>query len=109
LLVGLSVFCEYGFLASYEFGFPNVWHFLYSAAGVAAVIAVVWLVLPAFKRVRTGKADPDWTNYWRPYRLAALFSLFSIFALMTGHLIYLSFLSFLLFLLPILARPRAQP
>jgi hypothetical protein len=62
--------------------------------------------LPAFKR---GRADPDWTNYWRPYRLAALFSLFSLFALMTGYFIYLSFLSFLLFLLPTPARPKVQP
>jgi hypothetical protein len=65
MLVGLTVFCGYGFLASYELGFLNVWHFVYAAVGVAAVIAAVWLAIPVFRRVRMGTADPDWTNYRR--------------------------------------------
>jgi hypothetical protein len=72
LLIGLSLFCGFGFLASYEFGFPNVWHFLYCAVGVAAVVTAMWLVFPALRRVVAGAADRDWTNYRRLYRLAAL-------------------------------------
>lgn len=103
-----SSFCGYGFLASYELGFPSIWHFVYAVVGLAAIVAAVWLVFPAFKRV-TGNANPDWPSYWRPYRLAALFSLFSVIAFTTGHFIYLSFLGFLLFLVPFPAKPRAQP
>ncbi len=109
LLLGLTVFCGFGFLASYELGFPTVWHFLYGVVGAVAVMAAVWLMSPLLEWMMTGIADPHWTNYWRFYRLTALFSLFSVIAFMTGHLVYLSFLGFLLFLLPIPAKPRAQP
>jgi hypothetical protein len=109
LLLGLALFCGYGFLASYEFGFPNVWHFIYGVVGLAAIGAAVWLVFPALKWPITGIADPHWTGYCRPSRLSALFSLLSVIAFMTGHFIYLSFLGFLLFLFPIPAKPKALP
>jgi hypothetical protein len=85
LLFGLAIFCGYGFLASYELGFPNVFHFLYGAIGLAEVASVAWLVLPAFKWPLSGTADPQWRSYWRPARLAALFSLISLTAPMTGR------------------------
>jgi hypothetical protein len=109
LLVGLAVFCGYGFLASYELGFPIVWHSLYGVVGAVAVMAAVCLISPFLQWMMTGIADPPWTNYWRLYRLTTPFSLLSVFAFMTGHFVYLSFLGFLLFLLPIPLRPRAQP
>jgi hypothetical protein len=62
--------------------------------GVAAVVTAVWLVFPAFRRVVTGAADPDWTNYRRLYRLAALFTLFSVMAFVIGHFVHLSLSSF---------------
>jgi hypothetical protein len=109
LLVSVALFCGYGFLASYELGFPNVWHAIYAAAGVAAVIGAVWLIFPPLKSMITGTADAQWAAYWRPLRLAAFFSLFSVYALMTGYFAYLAFLLFLLFLLPVPAKPRTQP
>jgi hypothetical protein len=109
LLVGLALFCGYGFLASYELGFPNVWHAIYGGTGVAAVIGAVWLIFPALKSMITGTADPQWAGYWRPLRLAAFFSLFSVVALMTGNFANLAFLLFLLFLLPVPSKRRTQP
>lgn len=112
LLVGLTLFCGYGFLASFEPGFgkfPNVFHAFYGVIGVAALVGAVWLVRSALKWMMTGASDPHWANYCRLYRLAALFSLFSVIAFMTGHFVSLSFLGFLLFLLPIPAKPRTQP
>jgi hypothetical protein len=108
-LAGLALFCGYGFLAAGELGFPNVWHFLYGAAGLAALAGAVWLVLPAFQWMMTGSADLHWASYWHPYRLLALFSLFSVLALTTGDFFNLGFLVLLLFLLPIPAKPRTQP
>ena len=90
--MGVALSCGYGFLASYEFGFPNVWHFLYCAVGVVAVMVALWLEFPAFKRVMTGSAD--WKSYWRLFQLAALFSLFSGIAFMIGHVAHLSLVSF---------------
>jgi hypothetical protein len=107
--MGVALSCGYGFLASYELGFPKVWHFLYGTAGVAAMVGALWLVFPVWKWIRTGTADPQWMSYWRPYRLAALFSLLSVVALMTGNFSNLWFLLFLFFLVPIPAEPRAQP
>lgn len=55
LLVGLTLFCGFGFLASFEPGFgtfPNVFHALYGAAGVLAVAGAVWLVIPVCKRTQ---------------------------------------------------------
>jgi hypothetical protein len=89
LLLSLTAFCGFGFLASYEFQFPNVWQFLYCAMGVAAVMAAVWMVFPGLKRLMTGTADPKPTNYRRLFRPAAIFGIFSIIALMTGHLVHL--------------------
>jgi hypothetical protein len=103
LLAGLAFFCGYGFLASYELGFPNVWHVSYGTAGVVALVGAAWLAIAAAQAEQGGGA------YWRPFRLAALFSLFSVFALMTGDLANLGFLLFLLFLLPIPAKPRTSP
>jgi hypothetical protein len=94
VLLGLTAFCGFGFLASYEFGFPNVLHFLYCFVGVVAMLAAGVLVFPAFKLLRTGIADPDRTNYQGLYRLAALFRLFSVIAFMTGHFVHLLLLSF---------------
>jgi hypothetical protein len=45
LLVGVALFCGFGFLASYELGFPNIFHLLYGLAGVAALLGAVWLVV----------------------------------------------------------------
>jgi hypothetical protein len=106
LLVGLAVFCGYGFLASYELGFSTVWHFLYGVVGAVAVMAAARLISPLLKWMMTGIADPHWTNYWRFYRLTALFS---VIAFMTGRFVYLSFLGFLLLLLSAPAEPRRQP
>jgi hypothetical protein len=88
-LIGLSIFCGFGFLASYEFRFPNVWHFLYCAVGVAAVMTGVWLMFPAFQRVVTGAAYPDGASRWSLFRLATLFSVFGIIAFMMGHVVHL--------------------
>jgi hypothetical protein len=52
LLVGLAILCGYGFLASYEFGFPNLFHTIYGGILVAAVIGAVWLVFPAIPKGR---------------------------------------------------------
>jgi hypothetical protein len=93
LLVGLALFCGFGFLASNELGFPNGWHALDGAAGVAALLGASWLGVSA----------------WRPFRLAALGSLFSLLAITTENRGYLLFLLFLLFLLPIPAKPRPEP
>jgi acyl-CoA synthetase (AMP-forming)/AMP-acid ligase II len=38
VLVGVALLCGFGFLASFELGFPNVFHALYGAAGVAALV-----------------------------------------------------------------------
>jgi hypothetical protein len=101
LLVGLALFCGYGFLASYELGFPNVFHALYGATGVGALLVAAWLVWTE---------DPHRQTFWRPARLAALFCLFSLLAIPTGNLLYLGFLLFLLFLAPPFpVTPRAQP
>jgi hypothetical protein len=112
LLVCLAFFCGYGFLASFEpgfGGFPNVFHALYGALGVAAVIGAVWLIFPALKSMITGTADSCGASYWRPIRLFALFSLFSLFGFIPGFaLSSLPFLMFLMFLLPLPAKPRAQ-
>jgi hypothetical protein len=78
-------------------------------AGVAAMMGAVCLVFPAIKPISTGKADPQWASYCRPWRLAALSSQFSVLAFMTGDFSYLLFLLFLLFLLPIPLLPRTQP
>jgi hypothetical protein len=94
LLLGVTAFCGFGFLASYEFEFPNVWHFLYCAVGAAALMAAVWLVLPGFKGLMTGAAGPGWTSHWRFFRLAALFSLFMVIAFLIGHVVHLALLSF---------------
>jgi hypothetical protein len=109
LLIDLALFCGYGFLASYELGFPNVFHAIYGVAGLAAMMGAICLLFPAFKPISTGKADSQWASYCRPWRLAALSSLFSVLAFMTGDFTYLWFLLFLLFLLPIPAKPRTQP
>jgi len=64
VLLALTVFCGYAFLASYEFGLPNVWHLLCGTAGVAATIAAVWLIFPAFKWVMTGwQTSPNESEY----------------------------------------------
>jgi hypothetical protein len=97
LLVSLALFCQYGFLASYELGFPNVWHAIYGVTGVAAVITAVWLGFPALKSIFMGTADR---------RLAALFSLFSLLAFPTGNYWLLFHLAFLFFLIPEPAKKR---
>jgi hypothetical protein len=56
LLIGLTALCGFGFLASYELGFPNVWHFIYGAAGLAAAMAATWLVFRACKRSTRGSS-----------------------------------------------------
>lgn len=108
LLLGLAIFCGYGFLASFEMPFPNGGHALYGIIGVSALAWAVWLILPALKPMLMGNADPHWASYWRTSRLAALFSLFSVTAFMTGNFTYLAFLLFLLFLVPGHAKARAQ-
>jgi hypothetical protein len=95
VLVGLALICGFGFLASFEYEFPNGWHFLYGTAGMAVLLGAAWLGM-AMSQTKADRAA-----YWRPYRLAALFSLFSVFAFTTGDLANLLFLLFLLFLLPI--------
>ena|SRR5260370_32108641 len=100
LLVGLFLFCGYGFLASFEPGFgrfPNLFHAFYGAAGAAAVISAVWLIVPAIRSIFTGTADR---------RLAALFSLFSLLAFPTGNFWLLCHLAFLVFLIPEPAKKR---
>jgi hypothetical protein len=108
LLVDLALFCAYGFLASFELGFPNVFHAIYGGAGVAATMGAVGLVFPAVKPISTGKADPEWVGYCRRWRLAALSNQFSVLAFMTGEFAYLWFLLFLLFLLPVPSKLRTQ-
>jgi hypothetical protein len=93
VLVAVAFFCGFGFVASYELGFPNVFHTLYGTVGVAALLGAFWLGVSA----------------WPPFRLVALFSLFSLLAITTENLNHLLFLLFLLFLLPIPVRPRTQP
>src|SRR5215831_7776926 len=91
LLVPIFLFCVYGFLASFEVGFPkfpNAFHLLYGSVGVAAVIGAVKLLSPGFKAMFVGAADPNWLMYWRWYRLAALFSLFSLFVLVDPNPIH---------------------
>jgi hypothetical protein len=111
LLVGLALFCGYGFSASYELGSPDVFHVLYGAAGVAVVTGAVWLVFPVGrgKSSLTGPADPHAPTPWRPMRLAALLSLFSLWAITTGNPANLGLLPLPLFLPPIPAEPRTQP
>lgn len=49
-LVCLTIACGFGFLASSEPGFgafPNIFHALYGAVGLAAVIGTISLALPA--------------------------------------------------------------
>jgi hypothetical protein len=112
LLVPVALFCVYGFLASFEVGFPkfpNVFHFLYGTVFMAAVIGAGWLLIPAFKAIFTGNPDP---NYWRWYRFFALGSVFSLFALVYPEPVrwlWLMFLGSLLFLIPIPAKPRTWP
>lgn len=48
VLFGVALFCCYGFLASSELGFPNVFHVIYAAVGFVALGAVGWLIQPAF-------------------------------------------------------------
>jgi hypothetical protein len=50
LLFAVALFCVNGFLASYESGFPNVFHALYGAVGTASLLGIVWLMFPGFKR-----------------------------------------------------------
>jgi hypothetical protein len=111
-LVGLALFSGYGFLASFEPGFgdfPNVFHTLFGAASVAAIIGAVWLTLSAFRPKVPGTADSPVRSYWRPSRLFALFSLFSLFAFIPGFgPSSLTFLLFLMFLLPFPGKPRTQ-
>jgi hypothetical protein len=47
--IALGIFCGYGFLASYEYGFPNVFHFLYGAMGLAVATATVLIIFVALK------------------------------------------------------------
>jgi hypothetical protein len=82
--------CGYGFLASYELGFPNVFHAIHGVAAVAAMMGAVCLLFPVFKPIRTGKADPQWVSYCRPWRLAALSSPSSVLAFMTDRRLHLS-------------------
>lgn len=94
LLVGLALFCGFGFLASFEPGFgkfPNVFHALYGTVGVAAVVGAVWFGFRSIKSIVMGTADR---------RLLALFSLFSLLAFPTGNYWLLFHLAFLAFLIP---------
>jgi hypothetical protein len=107
-LVGLALFCAFGFLASFELGSLNVFHIIYGVAAVAALLGGVCLFFSALESMSTDNADPQWVSYCQPLRLASLLSLFSVLAFMKGFFAHLWFLLFLLFLLPIPAKPRAK-
>ena len=65
LLIGIALFCGYGFLASFELGFPNVFHFLYGTAGLATLLGAAWLVHPAFNWLLTARrARPTRSLRW---------------------------------------------
>ena len=52
LLLGVTAFCIFGFLATYEPpGFP-VWRLIYGAAGLMALTGVGWVL------TRRAKAEP---------------------------------------------------
>jgi hypothetical protein len=63
VLVAVALFCSYGFLASFEAGFPqfpNAFHLLYGAVDLTAVIGVVWLAdLPAIQGDRHGQSRSE--------------------------------------------------
>lgn len=55
ILSGVAFFCGYGYLASYKWGFLNVFHHgLYGAAGVAALLGALWF------GVSVGKSMVTW-------------------------------------------------
>ena|SRR5437588_11545985 len=64
LLVGLVLFCGFGFLAAYELGFPNIFHAIYGAAGAAALLGAIWLVVPSSGRssIATGTSGRQRTS-----------------------------------------------
>lgn len=62
LLVALALFCGYGFLASYELGFPNVFHAVYGTVGVTAVMGAIWLAVPACNSRGTAAAAKHMSN-----------------------------------------------
>jgi len=52
LLVAVFILCVYGFLASFEAGFPsfpNAFHLFYGSIGVGAVIGAMRLLAPVCK------------------------------------------------------------
>jgi hypothetical protein len=101
VLVVFAAFCGVGFVAAFELDSPNVFHVLYTALGMAALFGSALLTRSAAHQDRGA-----WAQYWRPFRLAALFSTFSVVAVATGELAWLGYLLFLCFLLPNPIRPR---
>ena len=54
--LALGIFCAFGFWASFEYGFPKLYHLLYGVTGCLAVASATVLVI--FVALKPSKGAP---------------------------------------------------